>query len=65
MKRQSPCLNCAYREVNCHSKCNAYQNYKKLLAKDKKKREEINEYEANKRFLNKKRMYKNSRRSIF
>lgn len=27
----APCLDCEYRQTNCHSKCLAYQNYRFTL----------------------------------
>lgn len=35
-----PCLECKYREIRCHSKCNSYKRYKEHLNKIKKNRNE-------------------------
>lgn len=64
MKRQSPCLNCEYREVNCHSKCGSYLNYKELLEKDKERKNDLNAYEYDKKFRMAIRRIRNKRRSF-
>lgn len=35
MKIQTPCKNCIDRELNCHSKCQKYLEYKKDLETQK------------------------------
>lgn len=41
MKLQAPCYKCVDREVNCHSKCDKYAEYKDTLITNKNKSDEF------------------------
>lgn len=40
------CINCDYREINCHTKCESYKKYKEKLKKIKESREKGNVFYA-------------------
>ena len=41
----TPCYHCEYREVNCHSRCGAYQSWKiEDLERSLKEKKERNKY---------------------
>lgn len=40
----SPCKSCKDRVLHCHSKCDKYSNYRKMLDEINAKKNEINEY---------------------
>lgn len=37
---ENECKSCDYREINCHSKCKSYKEFKEKLKKIKENREE-------------------------
>lgn len=39
---KNTCQNCQYRQIGCHSKCNAYKEYKEKIDKIKKNRRDFN-----------------------
>lgn len=43
---ENNCKSCEYREINCHSKCDRYKEYKKKLKKIKENRNKGNVFYA-------------------